>query len=204
MKTKNRLLQVSRLCCIIEAYGDFYDASLNAECSKHNLDYDGAENLSLLCNFVAKTFALPKETTPDYFLSKQETYIDNAIEAYCLYKKKLAFCLNLGLDLHSVDALCKHVYYRVPDSVGKMILLRVIPTYFLEIPYIMKAYLAYKGGFISRLEIESYHWIEFFSEKKVNRSILKRIILAVRQIETLYNEIEDKIDNRSLKKLLNK
>lgn len=204
MKKKDKLAELGKMFALLEAYVDFYNLSLNAECAKHEITFKDAESLSGICNFFAKTLNIPNKTSANDFMHKQDVYVNDAIEYYDSYKEKLNNCINIGLNRRAVDGFCKHVYYYLNDSGGNYIKLRILPTDFMEIPHAIWYYMMYKNGFITKQTLENYQWIEFFRKKKIDRTILKRIIQTVRQAEKLYNEIEFKVEERFLKDLFNK
>ena len=204
MKKNDRLAELGKTFALLEAYVDFYNLSLNAECAKHEITFKDAESLSGICNFFAKTLNIPNKTSANDFMHKQDVYVNDAIEYYDSYKEKLDNSINVGLNRRAVDGFCKHVYYYLNDSGGNCIKLRILPTDFMEIPHVIWHYMMYKNGFITKQTLENYQWIEYFSKKKIDRTILKRIIKTVRQAEKLYNEIEVKVEERFLKDLFNK
>jgi len=204
MKKKDKLAELGKMFALLEAYVDFYNLSLNAECAKHEITFKDAESLSGFCNFFAKTLNIPNKTSPNDFMHKQEAYVNDTIEYYNSYKEKLDNGINKGLSRRAVDGFCKHVYYHLNDSSGNCMKLRILPTDFIEIPNVIWYYMMYKNGFITKQNLENYQWIEFFSKKKIDRTLLKRIIRTVRQAEKLYNEIEFKVEERFLKDLFNK
>lgn len=204
MNKKDRLVELSKMYTLLDMYVDFYNFNLSTECVKHEINFKQAENLSILCNLVTSCIDGIKESSPSDFLYKQKQYTNDAINSYKIYKEKLDNCSESYLNKRAVDGFCKHVYYYLKDSSGKIIYLRIRPTDFMEIPFAMSIYIMYLRGLLLKKDVENHQWVDFLCKNKIDSKILKRIIRTVRQAERLYNEIEEKIDNRCIKSLLNK
>lgn len=205
-KESRRLNQVTRLYAITKAYDYFSKKKLYASIASQPNDYKGAESTADLVNFFFHDRAV--QAKPTDFLYDTNEMSDKAIGLHNEYKhileliddEKFGFA---GVKSKTVDAFCKAVEYGYHTGSTyryKCIILKTIGH--LQYPEILAGCIAFMAGKINIIQFRQlFHWVNF--SMKLEPISIKSFARQMNEIESLYQEIEEKQRTRTCTPIIN-